>query len=88
MDLKNLKLAIIGLGYVGLPLAVEFGKKRRVTAYDINKVRINELKNSIDRNNEITSQEIKESAGLHFSNSEEDLTTANCYIVTVPTPID
>jgi UDP-N-acetyl-D-glucosamine/UDP-N-acetyl-D-galactosamine dehydrogenase len=84
---KDLNIAIIGLGYVGLPLAVEFGKKRDVIGFDINKNRINDLKNAIDSTMETTSTEILEAANLTFSNKADDIRKCNCYIVTVPTPI-
>ncbi len=67
MKLNNLKLAIIGLGYVGLPLAVEFSKKRPVIGFDLKKKRINELKNKIDRNSEISGQELKSAKLLELT---------------------
>jgi UDP-N-acetyl-D-galactosamine dehydrogenase len=88
MELVNLKLAIIGLGYVGLPLAVEFGKTRPVIGFDINQKRIDELKTGKDGTLETTEQELREAKLLRFTTNSEDLRVANCYIVTVPTPID
>jgi UDP-N-acetyl-D-galactosamine dehydrogenase len=88
MDVKNLKLAIIGLGYVGLPLAVEFGKKRSVIGFDINQGRIDELKAGNDATLEISAEELRAATFLTFTTNAQDLRTANCYIVTVPTPID
>ncbi|EGG29040.1 UDP-glucose dehydrogenase [Aequoribacter fuscus] len=88
MELKNAKLAIIGLGYVGLPLAVEFGKHRNVIGFDINTKRISELEAGNDFTLEVSSEELLASGGLKFSSVVEDLTEANFYIVTVPTPID
>ena len=85
---KKLKLAIIGLGYVGLPLALEFAKKRSVVGFDIEEKRIKELKAGIDKNYESTIEEIQDSKQLTFTSNEEDLKSANCYIITVPTPID
>ena len=85
---KNLKLAIIGLGYVGLPLALEFAKKRNVIGFDIKESRIKELKLGIDKNLEFTKSELQNLHQLNFTNKEEDLKSANCYIITVPTPID
>jgi UDP-N-acetyl-D-glucosamine/UDP-N-acetyl-D-galactosamine dehydrogenase len=85
---KNLKLAIIGLGYVGLPLAMEFSKKRKVIAFDINKKRIQELNSGIDKNLDFSKYEINNSKQLNFTENEEDLKSANCYIIAVPTPID
>ena len=86
--IKDLKLAIIGLGYVGLPLALEFAKKRKVIGFDINKNRIEQLKLGIDKNFEFTKTNIKNSKLIKFSSTKNELKHANCYIVTVPTPID
>lgn len=88
MKSVDLKLAIIGLGYVGLPLAVEFGKKRPVIGFDINQDRIDELKSSKDKTLEISEQELREARHLSFTTAPGALMMANCYIVTVPTPID
>lgn len=84
------KIAIIGLGYVGLPLAVEFSKKYSVVGFDIFQTRIEELKNGHDRTLELTSDELHEAleAGIHFSTDLEDLRACTVFIVTVPTPID
>ena len=84
---KNLKIAIIGLGYVGLPLAIEFGKKRLVIGFDIEKKRITELKSGFDRNLETNSRDLKKNKKVFFTNKHNDLKFANCYIITVPTPI-
>ena len=81
-------IAVIGLGYVGLPLAIEFGKKYKVIGFDINIQRINELKGGFDRTNESNSSDIKMSSNLIFSSDIDDLLGCNIYIVTVPTPID
>ena len=86
--MKKDKIAIIGLGYVGLPLAVEFGKKYECIGFDINKKRIDELNKFIDKTNELTSEEIKKSKLLNFTHSIKDLKHCNIYIITVPTPID
>ena len=86
--MKHKKIAIIGLGYVGLPLAVEFGKKREVIGFDINKDRIVELKKNNDSTLEITQQEFKDSIHLSFTTNLNDLKNCNIFIVTVPTPID
>ena len=83
-----MKLAIIGLGYVGLPLAVEFGKKYPTIGFDINAARIKELKKGIDRTLEVSSEELEAAKNLSFTTSIEDIKEANIYIVTVPTPID
>ena len=88
MNLADIKLAVIGLGYVGLPLAVEFGKKRPVVGFDINPKRITELQSGIDHTLEVSTEELKEAAQLSFTNEFENLTGNNCFIVTVPTPID
>jgi len=82
------KIAIIGLGYVGLPLAAEFGKKRIVVGFDINKNRITELNNSNDCTLETTPQELKDAIYLSYTNRIEDIKDCEIYIVTVPTPID
>ena len=88
MFLTNLNLGVIGLGYVGLPLAVEFGKKRTVVAYDISSERIEELRKGKDRTLEIRDEELLSSSLLEFTNDERDLASCNCYIVAVPTPVD
>ncbi|WP_371767814.1 Vi polysaccharide biosynthesis UDP-N-acetylglucosamine C-6 dehydrogenase TviB [Massilia sp.] len=88
MQLKDIKLAIIGLGYVGLPLAVEFGRRRSVTGFDINQKRIDELKAGTDFTLETTSEELQEATHLRYTTQIDDLRECNCYIVTVPTPID
>tara|TARA_B100000035_G_C21024072_1_gene565368 strand:- start:1382 stop:2653 length:1272 start_codon:yes stop_codon:yes gene_type:complete len=88
MKSEELLIAVVGLGYVGLPLAVEFGKKREVIGFDINQERIEQLKNYDDTTLEVTNQEIKEASNLFFSSSTKDIADCNCYIVTVPTPIN
>lgn len=88
MQLLDIKLAVIGLGYVGLPLAVEFGRVRSVIGFDINQQRIDELKNGIDSTLETTSGELGNAKHLRFSTQLSDLQACNCYIITVPTPID
>lgn len=85
---ENIKIAIIGLGYVGLPLAVEFGKKYSVLGFDINQTRIDELTSGYDRTQEMTSEALKSLHHLSFSTNKEALKTCNIFIVTVPTPID
>ena len=82
------KIAIIGLGYVGLPLAAEFGKKRTVIGFDINQNRIAELNNGYDSTLETTHQELKDAIYLSYTTKIEDLKDCEIYIVTVPTPID
>lgn len=88
MKLENIKLSIVGLGYVGLPLAVEFGRKRSVVGFDINQRRIDELKVGKDFTLETTQEELAAAKHLSFTTNIEDIRTCNCYIVTVPTPID
>lgn len=88
VDLANVRVAIIGLGYVGLPLAVEFGKRFPTIGYDINQARVNELKSAEDHTQELTVDELKGSSYLSFSDQIEDITDSNIYIVTVPTPVD
>ncbi|MCZ2490054.1 nucleotide sugar dehydrogenase [Aquirufa antheringensis] len=96
MNLKEKQIAIIGLGYVGLPLAIEFGKKYQVLGFDINKDRIEELNSGKDRTNEADLDGMSyamnltklKSIGLKFSHNVEDLKSFNVFVVTVPTPID
>lgn len=88
MNLSETKIAIIGLGYVGLPLAVEFGKKFATLGFDINQGRIAELKEFKDHTLEVEPAELKAAEKLKFSCNRADLASCNVYIVTVPTPID
>ncbi len=88
MKLEDIKLAIVGLGYVGLPLAVEFGKKRDALGFDINQKRIAELQSGVDHTLEVSSEELKEASHLRFSADSQELGKSNTFIVTVPTPID
>ena len=83
----NNKIAIIGLGYVGLPLAVEFGKKFQTIGFDINEKRIAELKNGFDRTDELTNENLKLSSKLEYTSDTRKITDCNIYIITVPTPI-
>ena len=85
---KDLKLAVIGLGYVGLPLALEFAKKRNIIGFDTNEKRIKELNSGIDKNLEFSKKDLQSTKKLNFTCSENELKFANCYIITVPTPID
>lgn len=87
-NLSEAKIAVIGLGYVGLPLAVEFSKKYRVLGYDINKGRIDELCSGRDSTLEVSSEELLDARDLQFSAKKNDLKNCNVFIVTVPTPID
>ena len=85
---ENKTIAVIGLGYVGLPLAVEFGKYRPVIGFDINPTRIAELKQAKDHTLEVSPEELKESQFISYSDQAEDLKKAHYFIVTVPTPVD
>ncbi|TRU02522.1 MAG: nucleotide sugar dehydrogenase [Microcystis aeruginosa Ma_AC_P_19900807_S300] len=85
---NDFRIAIIGLGYVGLPLAVEFGKIFTVIGFDINELRIQELQTGIDRTKESNKTEIESAKKLSFSSSITDISQCNIFIVTVPTPID
>lgn len=84
----SVKIAVIGLGYVGLPLAVEFGKKYSVIGFDINKDRIAQLERGYDRTLEVDEANLKSSINLSFSCDKDDLKSCNIFIVTVPTPVD
>lgn len=88
LELSELKIAIIGLGYVGLPLAVEFGKQVPVVGFDIHQKRIDELKSGKDHTLEVSPEELAQATRLRYSANLEDLKDCNFYIVTVPTPID
>ena len=88
MDLNKCKIAVVGLGYVGLPLAVEFGKHYPTIGFDVDQSRICDLEVGIDKTGECTKSEIGASKKLSFCSDEEGLRSANVYIVTVPTPID
>jgi UDP-N-acetyl-D-glucosamine/UDP-N-acetyl-D-galactosamine dehydrogenase len=87
-NLETNTIAIIGLGYVGLPLAVEFSKKFNVVGYDINANRISELKDSHDSTLEVSAVDLKNASNLRFTDSVTDIESADIYIITVPTPID
>lgn len=87
-SLKSIKLGIIGLGYVGLPLAVEFAKYRSVIGYDVDKKRVEDLKNSLDRTMEVSKEDLLRRPNLFFTTDVETLKQCNCFIVTVPTPIN
>ena len=88
MNLESSTIAIIGLGYVGLPLAVEFGKTRPAIGFDINKKRISELESGQDHTLEVTSTELKRAKHLKYTADIDQLNLAQIFIVTVPTPID
>ena len=86
--LKDAPIAIIGLGYVGLPLAVEFAKQRKVVGFDINTTRIGELRSGQDKTLEVDAEELAEAKHLSFTDQFNDLADCTIFIVTVPTPID
>ena len=88
MKLENLKIAVIGLGYVGLPLAVEFGKKFSTVGFDINRKRIDELRSGNDFTLEVNSEDLGKATHLSYTTEIEGIKDCNFYIVTVPTPID
>lgn len=88
MQIEDVKLAVIGLGYVGLPLAVEFGKHRPVVGFDINDERVAELRRGSDRTLEVDDAELVQATGLSVTSDTSALASANVFIVTVPTPID
>lgn len=88
MNIENQKIALIGLGYVGLPLAVEFGKVRPVLGFDINDTRITELRNGKDSTLEVTSEDLAATTQLEYSSDRNMLADCGIFIVTVPTPID
>ncbi|MGB1261978.1 MAG: Vi polysaccharide biosynthesis UDP-N-acetylglucosamine C-6 dehydrogenase TviB [Cognaticolwellia sp.] len=87
-DLNDIKVAVIGLGYVGLPLAVEFGKKYQTLGFDINQARIAELNSGTDNTLEVSDEELAATTNLSYACNVEALQSSNVYIVTVPTPID
>ena len=88
MNLNHQKIAIVGLGYVGLPLATEFGKQRPVLGFDINTARIAELRSGQDSTLEVSPEELASARQLSFSSNPEDLKTCQIFIVTVPTPVN
>ena len=88
MNINDIKIAVIGLGYVGLPLAVEFGKHRSVVGFDIHDERISALKTGIDHTLEVSGEELAQAAYLTYSSDISELKDCNFFIVTVPTPID
>lgn len=88
MNLHQKKIAVVGLGYVGLPLAVEFGKQRDVLGFDVNERRIAELRSGVDVTLEVNKEELLRASRLEFSSKRDDLAGCDIFIVTVPTPID
>ena len=88
MQYSEASIAIVGLGYVGLPLAVEFGTKRKVIGFDTNEARIKELNKGLDNTLETTNQELKDAIYLSYTNILKDIKDCKIFIITVPTPID
>jgi len=88
MTFNELKIGIVGLGYVGLPLAVEFGKHYPTIGFDLKTERITELKSTQDRTHEVSSEELKQAKYLNYTNNPSKLDDCNFYIITVPTPLD
>ena len=88
MDLSDQTIAVIGLGYVGLPLAVEFGKKRPVIGFDVRKTRIEELRAGQDGTRETDAQELRAAKHLQYTSSVDDLKDCGVFIIAVPTPVD
>ena len=88
MDMRKVKIAVIGQGYVGLPLAIEFGKKYPTVGFDINHARIDELSKGVDHTNESSPEQLKSAKRLTFSANINNIIECNIYIVTVPTPVD
>ena len=87
MDRKT-KIAIIGMGYVGLPLAIEFGKIKKTVGFDIDNLRVNQLSNGIDSSKEIDTEKFSESKFLSFTSNPKSIKNCNFFIITVPTPVD
>ena len=85
--MTNRKISLIGLGYVGLPVAVAFGKKFDVIGFDVNQVRIEELRKNIDKTGEVTTEDLRKSS-VYYTSDPEELKKADFHIVAVPTPID
>ena len=85
---KKICIGVVGLGYIGLPLALEFSKKFKVFGYDINSNRITELLNGKDRTKEVHSSELIKAKKLYFTTDYKDLSLCNIFIITVPTPIN
>ena len=87
MKINKITVGVVGLGYVGLPIALEFGKKIKTFGLDSNNKRIESLKNFLDYNGEVTTKEIKKSKKLFLTSNITDLSACNVFIVTVPTPL-
>ena len=85
---EEIKVAVIGLGYVGLPLAVEFSKKYNVVGFDLDRIRVSELNDKYDRTNELSENDLSDLKNLKITTSDSEISSSNIYIVTVPTPVD
>ena len=88
MNLETINLCVVGLGYVGLPLAVEFSKQRKVVGFDVNEARIKQLSSGFDVTNEVSTRQLTSAINLRFTSESRDLAACNCFVVAVPTPID
>ena len=88
IELKDVKISVIGLGYVGLPLAIQFNKFFKVIGFDKNLNRIKELRRAFDRTNEVSQNDISNARNLTFESKLSGIKDSNVYIVTVPTPVD
>ena len=88
LSIEKIKIAVIGLGYVGLPLAVEFGKKFNVVGFDLDDARVKELHNGYDRTNELNDSELSILDKIKITTNKEDISDSDVYIITVPTPVD
>ncbi|MBR9897454.1 MAG: nucleotide sugar dehydrogenase [Gammaproteobacteria bacterium] len=87
-ELKDVSICVIGLGYVGLPLAALFSQKYKTIGYDINETRVSELKNGVDSTQEVSTDELKKAESLAFTSNKDEIRGYDVYVVTVPTPID
>jgi UDP-N-acetyl-D-galactosamine dehydrogenase len=87
VDINKIKVGVIGLGYVGLPLAIEFSSKRTVVGFDINLSRVKELRSGRDSTLEVSFKDLSDNSNLYFTSKTDDLKKCNCFIVTVPTPV-
>ena len=87
-DPDKYQIAIVGLGYVGLPLAIEFAKKYSVIGYDINQSRVSDLQNSFDKTLEVEKSELLEAKSLAFTSDLDEISNCNIYIIGVPTPVN
>ena len=85
---EEIKIAVIGLGYVGLPLAVEFSKKYNVVGFDLDRIRVSELNDKYDRTNELSENDLSDLKNLKITTNDSEISSSNIYIVTVPTPVD